>query len=141
MTKGIRDFVNFSFAKHLPELQSGQLDGKNFRAKVMGDAQEKFGITIASAATHYNHSLKMAKEATPELVSGLGRSEDKKGGRPVLNPVTVINARSGAVKAEGISRGAAMDMIKAAGTNKNGDWKLTIADVEEAAAEAAPAQA
>ncbi len=134
MTKGIRDFVLASFAKTLPELQSGKLDGKNFRAKVMGDAQKKFGITVASAATHYNHALKVNKETNASAVEGLGRPDDKKGGRPVLNPVTVINARSGSVKAEGISRGAAMDMIKAAGTHKNGDAKLAIAAVEEEAA-------
>jgi hypothetical protein len=134
MTKGIRDFVLTTFAKHLPELASGKLDGKNFRAKVMGDAQKKFGITVASAATHYNHALKTQRETAPATVEGLGRPDDKKGGRPVLNPVSVVNARSGAVKAEGISRGAAMDMIKAAGTHKNGDAKLAIAVEEEATA-------
>lgn len=134
MTKGIREFVNVAFAKHLPELASGKLDGKNFRAKVMGDAQKKFGITVASAATHYNHALKTTRETKPSAVESLGRPEDKKGGRPVLNPVTVINARSGTVKAEGISRGAAQDMIKAAGTHKNGDFKLAIAAEETAEA-------
>jgi hypothetical protein len=134
MTKGIRDFVNAAFARHLPELKSGKKDGKAFRAAVMGDAQKKFGITVASAATHYNHALKMQRETDPKSVEGLGRPEDKKGGRPVLNPVTVVNARSGRAVAEGISRGAANDMIKQAGTYANGQPKLVIQAEEEATA-------
>ena len=44
---------------------------------------EDFGITLASAATHYNQSFIEAKKV-PELavlLEGLGRPEDKKGGR------------------------------------------------------------
>ena len=39
------------------------------------------GIPVTSAATHYNHSFQKCREANPELVAGLGRAEDKKGGR------------------------------------------------------------
>jgi len=42
---------------------------------------EEYGITLASAATHYNHAFKTVKAANPNLVEGLGRAEDKKGGR------------------------------------------------------------
>jgi hypothetical protein len=42
---------------------------------------EEFGITLASAATHYNHSFQAVKAVNPELVEGLGRADDKKGGR------------------------------------------------------------
>jgi hypothetical protein len=124
VTKGIRDYVNERFAKYLHELPT--LGGGGFRAKVMDGAIKKFEISMASAATHYNHSLKMARLMTPELVNGLGRPDDKKGGRPVLNPVTVVNTRSGKPVAEGISKGAAELLIIKAGTLKNGDPKLSI---------------
>lgn len=136
MTKGIREYVNARFTKYLPQL--AELGNAGFRAKVMDGAVKKFGISIASAATHYNHSLKMARAASPDLVEGLGRPEDKKGGRPVLNPVTVVNARSGKVVAEGVSKGAAELIITKAGVLKSGEYRLSI-KVEDAAVEAAPA--
>jgi hypothetical protein len=137
MTKGIRDYVNARFAKLLPKLQAGELDGKGFRAKVMEGAVAKFGITVAAAATHYNHSLKMQRLADAASVEGLGRPDDKKGGRPVLHPVTVVNARSGKVVAEGISKGKAVELIAKAGTLKSGENRLTIqVNVAEEAAEA-----
>lgn len=137
MTKGIRDYVNARFAKYLPKLQAGELDGKGFRAKVMEGAVAKFGITVAAAATHYNHSLKMQRLADASSVEGLGRPDDKKGGRPVLHPVTVVNARSGKVVAEGISKGKAAELIAKAGTLKSGENRLMIqVNVAEEAAEA-----
>ena len=50
---------------------------------------ESFGCTLAAAATHYNHAFIEARkaselegnEALKELLVGLGRPEDKKGGR------------------------------------------------------------
>jgi hypothetical protein len=57
------------------------LSNVQFRKNVMCDAMEEFGITLASAATHYNHAFKLLKELNAELVDGLGRPEDKKGGR------------------------------------------------------------
>ncbi len=137
MTQGIRDFTNARFAKHLPKFQSGDMSGSVFRKKVMEETIAKFQISVASAATHYNHALKTTRLATPEMVEGLGRPEDKKGGRPVLNPVTVVNTRSGKVVAEGISKGAAEVLIVKAGVLKNGDPKLSLK--AEAEAEAAPA--
>jgi len=150
MTKGIRDYVNARFAKYLPKFQAGELDGKGFRAKVMDGAVTKFGISVASAATHYNHALKMTRLADEKSVESLGRPDDKKGGRPVLNPVTVVNARSGKVVAEGISKGAAEILIAKGGTLKNGEYRLTIqvnaeaeatTEVAPAAETAAPAEA
>lgn len=142
MTKGIRDYVNARFTQYLIGFQSSELTGNAFRAKVMDGAVNKFGISVASAATHYNHALKMARLASPTSVEGLGRPDDKKGGRPVLNPVTVVNTRSGKPVAEGISRGAAELLIIKAGTLKNGDAKLSIkADEAAAAVEAETAQA
>jgi hypothetical protein len=137
MTQGIRDFTNARFAKHLPKFQSGELTGAAFRKKVMDETIAKFTISVASAATHYNHALKTTRLATPELVEGLGRPEDKKGGRPVLNPVTVVNTRSGKEVATGISKGAAEILIAKAGVLKNGTAKLSIKVEEAEAAEAA----
>ncbi len=138
MTKGIREYTNNRFAKYLPKFHNGELDATAFRKKVMEGTVAKFGISLASAATHYNHSLKMQRLAEPSSVEGLGRPDDKKGGRPVLNPVTVINARSGKVVAEGVSKGAAKIMIAQAGTLKNGENRLTIqVSNEETVAEAA----
>ncbi len=134
MSKGIRDYTNARFAKYLPQFQSGELTGTAFRKKVMEGAVKRFQITVASAATHYNHSLKMQRLADPSSVEGLGRPEDKKGGRPVLNPVTVINARTGKVVAEGISRGRAQTVIAQGGVLKNGENRLTIRTEETAAA-------
>ena len=135
MTQGIRSYVNARFAKYLPKFQAGELDGKSFRAKVMEGAVKHFGITQASAATHYNHALKMTRLADPKAVEGLGRPEDKKGGRSVLHPVTVVNARTGKVVVEGISKGAADIIIAKAGVLKNGENRLTIQVNAEAPAE------
>jgi len=141
MTKGIREYTNARFAKYLPKFQSSELTGAAFRAKVMEGTVAKFGISVASAATHYNHALKMTRLADEKSVEGLGRPEDKKGGRPVLNPVTVVNARSGKVVAEGVSRGAAQLVITKAGVLKNGANKLAIKEDLEAAAAKAEAEA
>lgn len=77
--RGIRINVNHKFV----ELLSTRAESGNtrFRANVIGYAMEEFGITLASAATHYNHAFKEAKKV-PELAEallGLGRPEDKKG--------------------------------------------------------------
>jgi hypothetical protein len=79
--KGIRVNVNHKFAELLP--QRAELGNTRFRAEVIGYAMEEFGITLASAATHYNHA-KIEAAKVPELAAqmeGLGRAEDKKGGR------------------------------------------------------------
>jgi len=124
MTKGIRSFVNAKFADTLPQL--AELGGAGFRRLVMDAAVQQFGITVASAATHYNHALKTVKSLDPEMVAGLGRPDDKKGGRPVLHPVTVVNTRSGKVVAEGISKTAAQEVIISGGTLKSGEYRLSI---------------
>ena len=120
--KGIREFTNAKFVELLPQLP--ELGGTGFRKAVMTAVVEQFGISINSAATHYNHSLKLAREENPTAVEGLGRPEGKRGGRPVVHPVTVIKAATGEVVAEGISRGAAMEMIDRA--RKAGKVELTI---------------
>jgi hypothetical protein len=134
MTQGIRDYANARFAKFLPQFRAGELTGTEFRKKVITGTETKFGISLASAATHYNHALKMTRLADPKAVEGLGRPEDKKGGRPVLKPVTEVNTRSGKVVVEGISKGAADILIAKAGVLKSGDNKLSIQAVEADAA-------
>jgi hypothetical protein len=79
MDKGIRPACNAKFLELLP--QRATLGNTEFRRAVMNSIREDFGITEASAATHYNHSFKTVKASNPELVEGLGRPEDKKGGR------------------------------------------------------------
>jgi len=79
MDKGIRVNVNNKFREMLPERE--KLGNTEFRRGVMNYAMKEFGITLASAATHYNHAFLAVKTATPELVQGLGRPDDKKGGR------------------------------------------------------------
>lgn len=84
--KGIRPHVNAKFIELLAQRE--QLGNKLFRKSVIADAMEQFGITLASAATHYNHAFKEARKTHAHLLTGLGRPEDKKGGRkPKVKPV------------------------------------------------------
>lgn len=81
MDKGIRPYCNAKFVELNNLRNRGELSNTAFRKSVMADCMEAFGITLASAATHYNHAFKTVKELNSELVSGLGRADDKKGGR------------------------------------------------------------
>ena len=81
MDKGIRPYCNAKFVELNNLRNRGELTNTQFRKNVMADVMDNFGITLASAATHYNHAFKTVKELNAELVSGLGRADDKKGGR------------------------------------------------------------
>lgn len=86
MDKGIRAFTRTFFASEntkriAGEVYTGHKANTLFRAAVMAELMTQFGVSVASAATHYNDALIAVRTATPELVSGLGRPEDKKGGR------------------------------------------------------------
>ena len=132
--KGIREYTNARFAEHLPKL--ADLGNTGFRKAVMEGVVAQFGITVASAATHYNHALKMQRIADPKSVEGLGRPEDKKGGRKAKHLVTVIKVKSGEVVATNLSKGAADLMIAKAEKAR----KAKLAIQTEAPAEApAPA--
>ena len=136
MTKGIRAFVNDTFNTTLPKLT--ELGNIAFRAEVMNQAIMAFGISVASAATHYNHALKLAKENSPEAVKGLGRSEDKKGGRkPTL--FTVIKAKDGSVVATGLTKANAEAMIEKAAVAKKAKLaiQVTVTVAEPTATEVA----
>ncbi len=87
MDKGIRPHVNAKFLALLPTRVNDRKGNTVFRKAIIADAQEQFGITLASAATHYNHAFIAAREAgkanedLAKSLDGLGRPEDKKGGR------------------------------------------------------------
>ncbi len=129
MTQGIRAYANTRFAAHLPKL--ADLGPTAFRKKVMDEISKKWGISVASAATHYNHALKQQRLADPKSVDGLGRPEDKKGGRKAVHTVDVVKVKSGEVVATGISRGAAQTLIATAIAKKKP--KLAIKGEEVAA--------
>lgn len=132
MTQGIRKFTNDNFRSTLAELPS--MTPAAFRAEVMGLSIVAFGISVASAATHYNHALKLAKAEVPELVKSLGRADDKKGGRKPIHTVDVIKVKTGEVVAKGISNAKAEAMIAAASAARKA--KLAIATAADIVAEA-----
>ena len=85
MDKGIRAFARNYFVeqnelRRRGEVYTGDKANTMFRKAVLMKLVEEFGCTIAAAATHYNEAFKLVKEATPELVAGLGRPEDKNNG-------------------------------------------------------------
>lgn len=83
MDKGIRPAMIAAFNAALPTRTNTREGNTVFRKTVMAGIMEAFGITLASAATHYNHAFIEAKKdpLKAELLAGLGRPEDKKGGR------------------------------------------------------------
>lgn len=90
MDKGIRPYCNEKFVELNNLRNRGELTNTQFRKSVIADVMENFGITLASAATHYNHAFKTVKALNSELVSGLGRAEDKKGGRKPKAKVAAV---------------------------------------------------
>jgi hypothetical protein len=133
MTQGIREFTNATFNATLPQL--AELGNIAFRAEVMNQSIMAFGISVGSAATHYNHALKTARAANPEAVATLGRSEDKKGGRKPIHTVDVIKVKTGEVVATGLSKAKAELLISKAAESR----KPKLAIKVEAVAETAPA--
>lgn len=86
MDKGIRAYARTHFVEQnalrvAGTHYTGPKGNTEFRKAVMCKLMEEFGCSLASAATHYNEALKAAREANPQSVEGLGRPEDKKGGR------------------------------------------------------------
>jgi len=135
MTQGIRAYTNNRFAFYLP--QRAEIGNTAFRAKVMNSVVTKFGISVASAATHYNHAFKAQKATDPASVEGLGRAEDKKGGRKPIHVVDVIKVKTGEVVASGVSKGAAELLITRAAASRKA--KLAIKADEPAVEVAAEA--
>ena len=87
MDKGIRPAANAKFLELIPTRVKTREGNTAFRKTVIAYIMEEFGATLASAATHYNHAFINARAlaaTNAELaghLEGLGRPEDKKGGR------------------------------------------------------------
>lgn len=97
MDKGIRPAARAKFAelnalRTAGEYGEGRIANTRFRKEVMGFLMEEYGVTLASAATHYNDAFKTVKAAAPASVEGLGRPEDKKGGRKPRVPAGAAEA-------------------------------------------------
>ena len=137
MTQGIREFTNATFKEQLANLP--ELGNIAFRAEVMNQAIMTFGISVGSAATHYNHALKQARIDSPEAVKGLGRPEDKKGGRKPVHLVDVIKVKTGEVVAAGLSKAKAEQLVAAAAATANKP-RLTIRVVDVPAVAETPAE-
>ena len=127
MDQGIRATCNFKFMELLP--QRAAMGNTAFRKAVMSYIVEEFAIPVSSAATHYNHSFQKCREANPELVEGLGRAEDKKGGRKpkaisvdhadtVQTEFTVKRCSNGATIAQAVTLEAARNMVHKAAAQK-----------------------
>lgn len=136
MTLGIRDFTNAKFVEYLP--LRAELGNAGFRARVMEETVIMFGISVASAATHYNHSLKQARINNPESVKDLGRPVDKKGGRKPIHTVDVIKVKTGEVVVAGVSKAAAETLIATAVAKHKAKLaiRVVVADVAPAAVDA-----
>jgi hypothetical protein len=92
MDKGIRPACNAKFLELLPTRVNTVAGNCAFRKTVIGFVMEEYGTSLASAATHYNFAFIAAREQalTNETLAtqllGLGRAEDKKGGRKPKAP-------------------------------------------------------
>lgn len=69
----IRSICNATFNAKLPSRENNRLGNAAFRKGVIVALIESTGCTWNAACTHYNHSLQLARKATPELCVGLGR--------------------------------------------------------------------
>jgi len=137
----IRTAANTMFLQLLHSRK--EVGNKAFRRNVMHYLVETFDITVAAAATHYNHAFQRIKASEPELVVGLGRPEGKNnGGRKKklaltaaevtgqaadeLTPnlgepqteFTVKRKHDGAVVAEGLNFEDAREMVAKAAAQK-----------------------
>jgi hypothetical protein len=128
MDKGIRPYCNAKFVELNNLRNRGELTNTQFRKNVIADVMDQFGITLASAATHYNHAFKTVKELNSELVSGLGRAEDKKGGRKPKAKVAAEAAATSDVLLSNI-------LASRAGNEGDSDEGETAQAVETPAAE------
>lgn len=149
MTKGIREFASNRFEKLLPKVK--ELGPTGFRRRVMDDVMKQFDITVASAATAYNHVLKTKRDEDPDSVEGIGRGQGapapaakqaqptqaKRGPgrppkeqpaaqRPPGDNVAVVKARDGTVVVESMPRNLAKELVAQSGGR--GRPKLVIQD-------------
>ena len=78
MSKGIRAFANAKFMELLP--LRVEVGDRAFRKAVWTAVQAQFGVSVASACSHYNYAFQLCKKEHPELVVGLGRPPEKNNG-------------------------------------------------------------
>jgi len=121
---GIRQFTNDTFNQYLPQRE--ELGNAGFRSAVMHEVVNMFGISVESAATHYNFSLKQARIDNPASVKDLGRPVGKKGGRKPIHTVDVIKVKTGEIVATGISKGAAEQLIMTATAKKKAKLAIKV---------------
>lgn len=87
MDKGIRPAAIVKFLAALPTRVNTREGNTAFRKGIIAALEEEYGCTHAAGATHYNHAfIEVRKKAANDpalaaLLAGLGRPEDKKGGR------------------------------------------------------------
>lgn len=137
MTKGVRNFANGSFLANLASLP--ELGGLLFRRQVISEIIAAFEVSASSAATHYNHALKAQRLADPESVKGLGRAEDKKGGRKPVHLVDVIKVKTGEVVVAGVSKAKAAEIVAQAAEKKKSKLEIrVVVDVANTVTETAP---
>lgn len=133
MDKGIRCGTNFKFNEMLSLLPT--IGGKAFRRTILDWTVEQYGVTMAASSAHYAYAFRQAKANTPELVEGLGRAEDKKGGRKSVKVTPALSVfvdaesivqdkfivrvkKTGAVVVDGVSFEAAQALISKAAAQK-----------------------
>lgn len=116
MDKGIRPYANALFLRSLPARVNTREGNTAFRKSIIAECMDQFAITLASAATHYNHAFIDARkaaatdEALAALLVGLGRPEDKKGGRkPKAKPEAAVTGTEVAVAGEAAADDTAAD--------------------------------
>ena len=87
------------FAANLPEFQNKTLTGTQFRRKVMDTLQADHGVSISSAATHYNIAFQAVKKADPASVAGLGGGQNTvlSGQKKIATTGTAVQLGSGAL--------------------------------------------
>lgn len=141
--KGIRQYARRRFLELLPTRVNDRNGNIKFRGTINSELMEQFGITLASAATHYNDAkhnaalLAKTDETIAKLLEGLGRPPEKNnGGRkkkvvetPATNGArtpeeltpeggeqtvfTVCKKKDNSVVAEGLSFEEAKAMVEA----------------------------
>lgn len=153
MAKGIRPAVRAEFIRLSVQRLSGEfgdisngtlsIGNVGFRKAVMSFQIDTFGSNVASASTAYNEAKDHAFTIDPALVVGLGREEDKKGGRkagsknsseapvakveevtPIVQTYTVVRVKDGEVQGAELTIEQANAMIEKAAKGKKA--KLAI---------------
>jgi hypothetical protein len=136
MNQGVRAFTNTKFAEEFTKVK--ETGYTEFRRTVMNAAIAQYGISIASAATHFNHAKLEYAKANPGALEGLGRPEDKKGGRKpgtknkvveapaVVVPTLydVIKVKDGTVVTTGLTKEAAEALVAKAIAAKKAKLQL-----------------